>query len=141
MPTFLSLLYSIQENAGGAAPAAGSTGGDAGAERPAGGFQMFDMVTLLGAFLLIFYFLMWKPQAKERRNREAMLKALKKGDQVQLTCGLVGEIAALTEQDVLIRFDDKDPRRLRFRKHAIQGLVNPQPEEPAAEKPAEAAAK
>jgi len=128
------LLVALQESAANPAstPGAGSPSG-----RPAG-FQMFDLVVMVGAFVLIFYFLMWRPQAKERRNREAMFKALKKGDRVLLSCGLIGQIAALTEQDVLVRFDDKDPRRMRFRRYAIQGVLNA---EEAAAEPAEADAK
>jgi preprotein translocase subunit YajC len=128
-----SLLAALQEAAGGSPQAPASP------PRSASPFGMNDMMIMLGAFVVIFYFFMWRPQAKERRQREAMFKALKKGDRVLLSCGLVGQIAALTEQDVLIRFDDKDPRRLRFRRYAIQGVLASE-EEPAAE-PVEAQAK
>jgi preprotein translocase subunit YajC len=121
-----SLLLALQDATGGAAPAA-----PAGEPRAAPGFGMNDLLFMVPMFLLIFYFLMWRPQARERKNREAMFKALKKGDRVLLSCGLVGEIAAFTEQDVLVRFDDKDPRRMRFRKYAIQGVLGA--EESAAE--------
>ncbi|MSR47707.1 MAG: preprotein translocase subunit YajC [Planctomycetes bacterium] len=96
------------------------------------------MLVPLLLFVVVFYFLMWRPQAKERKLRAAMLTALKKGDKVILTCGMVGEIAALTEQDVFIRFDDKDARRLRFKRYAIQSQVQgddapaPATESPAA---------
>ncbi len=36
---------------------------------------MSDMLVPIGGMLLIFYFILWRPQAKERRNREEMLKA------------------------------------------------------------------
>ena len=120
----ISLLLALQDAAGGAAPAAPQ------GAKPSG-FGMPDLFVMLPAFLLIFYFLMWRPQARERKNREAMFKGLKKGDRVLLSCGLVGEIAAFADDDVLVRFDDKDPRRLRFRKYAIQGVLGA--EEPAAE--------
>jgi preprotein translocase subunit YajC len=123
----ITLLLALQDAAGEAAPAAPQ-----GARPPGGaGFGMFDFFVIVPAFLLIFYFLMWRPQARERRNREAMFKALKKGDRVLLSCGLVGEIAAFSDQDVLVRYDDKDPRRLRFRRYAIQGVLGA--EEAAAE--------
>lgn len=82
-----------------------------------------DMMVPLLLFVVVFYFLMWRPQSKERKVRAAMLAALKKGDKVVLTCGLVGEIAALTEQEVMIRFDDKDQRRLRFKRYAIHSAL------------------
>ena len=60
--------------------------------KPPGGFGMPDLMVMVPAFLLIFYFLMWRPQARERKNREAMFKGLKKGDRVLLSCGLIGEM-------------------------------------------------
>ena len=113
---WISLLVALQDAAGGAAPAAPQ-----GAKPP--GFGMPDLFVMLPAFLLIFYFLMWRPQARERKAREAMFKSIKKGDRVILSCGLVADVAALTDQDVLVKVDDKDPRRLRFRKYAVQGVI------------------
>ena len=119
------LLVALQDATGGAAPSGGGT------QSKPSGFGLPDMFVILPVFLVIFYFLMWRPQARERKQRETMFKSLKKGDRVLLSCGLVGEIAAFTDQDVLVRFDDKDPRRLRFRKYAIQSLLGA--DEPAAE--------
>jgi len=72
--------------------------------------------------MLIFYFVMFRPQAKERKRRDAMLKAMKKGDKVLLTCGLYGTIAALSEQEVTVKVDDD--MRLRFLRSAVQSVLN-----------------
>jgi preprotein translocase subunit YajC len=114
--TLVALFTLLQE----AAPAPASP--SAPAAKPGGLFSDNLLVPLL-LFVVVFYFLMWRPQAKERKARAAMLAALKKGDKVVLTCGLVGEIAALSEQEVFIRFDDKDQRRLRFKRFAIHALL------------------
>jgi preprotein translocase subunit YajC len=131
-----ALLLVLQEAANQATPA------NQPANQPARSPGLFDggggMLVPMIALIVIFYFLMWRPQAKERKKREEMIKAVKKGDRVLLTCGLVAQIAALTEHDVLVRFDDKDPKRLRFRRYAIQSVL--EPEEAPAE-PAEAEAK
>jgi preprotein translocase subunit YajC len=119
----VALATLLQENA---APPTGAPTGAApagGAAAKSGGLFGGDMLVPLLLFVVIFYLLMWRPQAKERKARTAMLAALKKGDRVVLTCGLVGEIAALTEQDVYIRFDDKDQRRLRFKRYAIHSAL------------------
>lgn len=121
LPATVAVMFAtlLQENPAaptGAPPASGA------AAKPSGLFGG-DMLVPLLLFVVIFYFLMWRPQAKERKTRAAMLAALKKGDRVLLTCGLVGEIAALTEQEVLIRFDDKDQRRLRFKRYAIHSAL------------------
>ncbi len=119
----VSLLLFLQgagPESGAAAPAGGAPGT---AARPAPSLFGADMLVPLLGFMVIFYFLMWRPQAKERKARAALLAAVKKGDRVVLTCGMVGDVAALTEHDVLIRFDDKDQRRLRFKRYAIHTVV------------------
>lgn len=112
--TLVALLSFLQETA--------APGGPAAPAKPTSNL-LNDMMVPLLLFVVVFYFLMWRPQAKERKTRAAMLAALKKGDKVVLTCGLVGEIAALTEQEVMIRFDDKDQRRLRFKRYAIHSAL------------------
>jgi len=112
--TLVALISFLQETA--------APGGPAAPAKPAPNLLSEMMVPLL-LFVVVFYFLMWRPQSKERKVRAAMLAALKKGDKVVLTCGLVGEIAALTEQEVMIRFDDKDQRRLRFKRYAIHSAL------------------
>lgn len=120
LASVLHLLQAAGPEGGAAAPTGGAP---TNAARPPGGLFSFDMIVPLLGFMVIFYFLMWRPQAKERKARAALLAAIKKGDRVVLTCGLVGDVAALTEHDVLIRFDDKDPRRMRFKRYAIHTVV------------------
>ncbi len=129
-----TLLLVLQEAAGSgtAAPVPAS-------RPPSSFFGGTDLLLIPLALIVTFYFIAWRPQARERKKREAMFTGLKKNDRVLLSCGLVAQVAALTEQDVLVKFDDKDPRRLRFRKYAIQGVLGAE-ETPAAE-PVEVAAK
>lgn len=45
----------------------------------------------------IFYFILLRPQAKQRKQLEASLMALKKGDEVVTAGGLVGEVLHIKE--------------------------------------------
>jgi preprotein translocase subunit YajC len=104
--------------------------GSGGTESPSGP----NMFVLLGGVLLIFYFLMWRPQAKERRKREAMMGALKKGDKVLTSSGMYGSVVALSEREVTVKVDEKTGTKIRFARSAIQHVLNA--EEPEGEKPA-----
>ena len=53
-----------------------------------------------GAMLLIFYFLLIRPQARKQREHEKMLSALGKGDRVVTSGGLHGLVVG-AEKDVL----------------------------------------
>lgn len=49
---------------------------------------VFQIVIIIG----IFYFVMIRPQQRERKRHEEALKALKKGDEIVTAGGLIGEV-------------------------------------------------
>ncbi len=50
--------------------------------------------------IAIFYFLLYRPQQKQRKQHEEFLKNLKKGDKVVTAGGIIGEIKSI-EKDVV----------------------------------------
>ena len=52
----------------------------------------------IGAIFAIFYFLMIRPQQKQRKAHEATILAMKKGDQIVTAGGIVGEVVHIKEQ-------------------------------------------
>lgn len=121
-----SFLLALQDKAADAAQAA-----PAAAQKPApppdfGSQQIF---IIIGLFLFVFYFMMWRPQSKEKKAREAMMKTIKKGDRILLSCGLIAHVAVLTEQEVVVKVDDKI--RMRFQRHAIQTVLGGEEAAPA----------
>ena len=69
-----------------------------GAEAPAS--APFGSFIPLIAIFLIFYLLLFRPQQKKQREREAMLKGIAKGDDVVTSGGLHGKVTGVTD-DVL----------------------------------------
>ncbi len=51
----------------------------------------------IGLIFGIFYFLMIRPQQKQRKAHEASIMALKKGDQIVTAGGIVGEVLHIKE--------------------------------------------
>ncbi len=49
------------------------------------------------AIIVVFYFLLIRPQQKRAKETKAMLSALQKGDEVVTSGGVVGKIAKLGE--------------------------------------------
>ena len=49
---------------------------------------------------MIFYFLMIRPQQKQRKQQEASLFALRKGDEIVTVGGVVGEVIHIKESVV-----------------------------------------
>lgn len=46
----------------------------------------------LGGFILIFYFLIWRPQNKRQKEQKALISGIDKGDEVVISGGLMGKI-------------------------------------------------
>ena len=60
----------------------------------------------MGAFFLIFFFLVIRPQAKKTKEAQEILKSLKKGDQVLTSGGILGTIVGVSEIFVDLKASD-----------------------------------
>ena len=66
----------------------------------AGGSASSSLMPFLVQFVLIIaiiYFIMVRPQQKQRQKHEAALKALKRGDEIVTTGGIIGEVVHIRE--------------------------------------------
>jgi preprotein translocase subunit YajC len=64
---------------------------------PGGTSPITPFVIEFGLIIAIIYFFMVRPQQKQRQKHEAALKALKKGDEVVTSGGIVGEVIHIRE--------------------------------------------
>ena len=71
------------------------------------------------ALFAIMYFMMIRPQSKERKKVQAMLASMEVGDSVVTTSGFYGVIIDMTEEDVIVEFGNNKNCRIPMRKQAI----------------------
>lgn len=120
------------------APAPGATA-PAGGQAAGSGESPLGMLPLFAVIFAIFYFLVLRPQGKEKKKRAAQLSAAKKGDKIVTTAGIHGKIVSSDETTFLVEVDDGV--RLRFDRAAIW-QINREATPPSATTPEpEAAAK
>ena len=62
-----------------------------------GGLFSGPLLIQFGLIFAILYFLMIRPQQKQRRKHEAALMSLKRGDEVVTSGGIVGEVIHIRE--------------------------------------------
>jgi len=118
----LSLLSAMA--APEASGAAGSTG------------SMMTTFVTFGLIIVIFYFLIIRPQKKRDKETKEMLAAIKKGDKVVSIGGIHGTVVAVKETTVVVKVDDNT--RIEFSRNAISSIVNRKAEttEPSSKKKA-----
>lgn len=57
----------------------------------------------MGLIFAIFYFLLLRPQAKERKRHEGMLTQLKKGDEIVTNGGIIGKVVHVEEKRLTMK--------------------------------------
>jgi preprotein translocase subunit YajC len=76
----------------------GGTGGAGG-----GAAILLFQIAAIGA---VFYFLIIRPQSKARKQHEALLGNLKKGDEVVTSGGIIGRVKDIKEDRVTVESGD-----------------------------------
>jgi preprotein translocase subunit YajC len=94
------------------AQSAGQTGG--------GGMEMLVM---LGIFGLIFYFMLYRPQAKRVKEHKNLIGSLSKGDEVLTQGGMVGRINKVTEEKDFMEIALNDSVTIVVQKSAVSAVL------------------
>ena len=69
----------------------------------AGMLNMLGMFAILGVML---YFVMIRPQSKQRKEQENLLKNLKSGDKIVLSSGIFGIVTNVKEKSLMVKIAD-----------------------------------
>jgi len=71
---------------------------------------------------LVLYFLLIRPQQKRQQELQKMIAALKKGDRVVTSGGIIGTITSIQNDYVVIRVGDNENTKMEVLKSAVSGL-------------------
>ena len=85
------------------------------------GSSAISTVVMFGSIILIFYFMIYRPQRKRQKEREALITKMEKGDKVILSGGMHGTISAIEDTTVLVSVSDTT--KIRFEKSAVNTVV------------------
>ena len=88
---------------------------------PAGGGM--EMLIMLGIFGLVFYFLIYRPQAKRVKEHKSLVSSLGKGDEVLTQGGLVGKITKVSEEKDFIEIALNDTNNIVVQKSSVTALL------------------
>ena len=79
------------------------------------------------AFVIgIMYFMMIRPQQKEQKKKDLMLKELAVGDTVLTTSGFYGTIIDINDDTVIVEFGNNRNCRIPMQKAAVAMVEKPE---------------
>lgn len=86
-----------------------------------GGGNPLPMFLLLGGFFVLMYFMVIRPQGKRRKEHQALMAALSKGDEVVTVGGVTGTITKVEEDFVKVRIAERV--EVRVQKASVQASL------------------
>lgn len=98
-----------------------------------GSGQLVTTLVTFGLVILIFYFLIIRPQNKRQKETKNMLATLKKSDKIVTIGGIRGVVQAVKEQTVVVKVDDNT--KIEFTKSAIAQVLERKDEKESEEAP------
>lgn len=93
----------------------------AGAVAASGPNPVLAQVVPFALMFAVIYFLMIRPQQKRMKEQQALLSALKSGDEVLTAAGIMGKITEVTDKIVTVEVADKV--RMRMLKSQISQVI------------------
>ncbi len=67
---------------------------------------MWTNIVPLALMIVVFYFLLIRPQQKQAKQQDELRKALKKGDKIVTTSGILATVVGIKDKSLSIRSDD-----------------------------------
>ena len=92
----------------------------AGTSAASGGMEMLIMLAIFG---LVFYFLIYRPQAKRVKEHKSLMSAMAKGDEVLTQGGLVGKIVKIAEDKDFIVISLNEQADVTVQKSAVSAVL------------------
>ncbi|WP_236027906.1 preprotein translocase subunit YajC [Candidatus Methylacidithermus pantelleriae] len=96
------------------------------AAAPQQGPPPWTFLITMGLVFAMFYFLLIRPQQKERKEREKMLASVKSGDRVVTQGGILGTVTNVKERTVIVRVADNV--KIEVLKSALTSVLKPDEE-------------
>lgn len=69
---------------------------------PALGNAILEQMLFIVPLGLLFYFLVIRPQNRQRRQHQAMLDSVRRGDTIVTSGGLIGKVTKVTDDELVI---------------------------------------
>lgn len=87
---------------------------------PAGDLMSFLPMIII---FVLFYFMLIRPQMKQAKEQKAMIDALKAGDEVATSGGIIGKVTKVSDSFISVQIASNTV--VNVQKHTVQTLLPP----------------
>ncbi|MEQ6916380.1 preprotein translocase subunit YajC [Halomonas aquatica] len=90
------------------------------AAAPGGGIAQ---IVMLVGFVAIFYFLLWRPQAKRAKQHKQLIGNLAKGDEIVIGGGMLGRITKVSDDSEFLSMEIAEGTEVSVQKNAVAAVL------------------
>lgn len=87
------------------------------------GSSPYQLFIMLGLFAVIFYFMIYRPQAKRVKEHKTLMTSMGKGDEVMTNGGLLGRITKSSSESDYIVIALNDNTEVTIKKDFISAVL------------------
>ena len=80
--------------------------------------DLFGMLLPIAMIFVVFYFLLLRPQQKKEKEHRAMIDAVKRGDRIVTSGGIIGTVAKVEEREMVLEIADN------VRVKVLKGMIS-----------------
>lgn len=85
-----------------------------------GGFQMIFMLVIFAA---IFYFMIYRPQAKRTKEHKNLMDNIGKGDEILTSGGLIGRVVKISDENDYVQIELNENNVIVIKKNFITAVL------------------
>jgi len=85
-----------------------------------GGMQMIFMLVVFAA---IFYFMIYRPQARRTKEHKSLMDSISKGDEILTTGGLIGRVVKISAESEYVQIELNETNIIVIKRDFITAVL------------------
>lgn len=86
--------------------------------------SMWSMFIIYGLIIAVFYFILIRPQSKQKKKEEQMRNSIEVGDTIVTIGGIIGRVVSVKDEDIVIE-TGADRNKMKIKKWAVGSNETP----------------
>ncbi|AKC60398.1 preprotein translocase subunit YajC [Blochmannia endosymbiont of Camponotus (Colobopsis) obliquus] len=83
----------------------------------------YSFIIVLLVFILVFYFIIFRPQQKRNKDHRELMNSISKGDEVLTSGGLVGKVVKITETGYIFVMLNENINEIIIQRDCITAIL------------------